>query len=287
MDSKKSAQPRASDTAEGAPKQVPDEAPATPRPAANKEGGKQAANESATASRSGSLSDRMQAVAEKARERGAEFVERDGDTGVDEATSTPAAQATPEAVVGTEETKSMDAKPVETKAAETSGVAQASTKSSAKPGARKATTGETGSSAVPAAPGDTAASAVSKARTRKARLVLTRIDPWTTMKTSFLLSIAFGVVTIIAVFVIWTVLGAAGTWDSINQAVQTVVGEEEASNFLVEDYVGTARVLGFTILVAIFDVILITAIATLTAFLYNMGAALLGGVELTLTENRR
>ena len=32
---------------------------------------------------------------------------------------------------------------------------------------------------------------------------------------------------------------------------------------------------------------LLTAIATLTAFLYNMGAALLGGIEVTLAEDER
>ena len=107
------------------------------------------------------------------------------------------------------------------------------------------------------------------------------------MKTSFLLAIAFGVVTVVSVFIIWSVLGAAGVWDSINQTVQDVVGGEDAGDLDVEKYVGMSRVMGFTMLVAVVDVILITAIATLGAFLYNMAAALLGGVELTLAEDER
>ncbi|HEU5036086.1 MAG TPA: DUF3566 domain-containing protein [Nocardioides sp.] len=122
---------------------------------------------------------------------------------------------------------------------------------------------------------------------RRARLRLTRIDPWSVMKTSFLLAIAFGVVTVVSVFIIWSVLAAAGVWDSINQTVQDVVGGEDAANWDVEKYVGMSRVMGFTILVSVVDVILITAIATLGAFLYNMAAALLGGVELTLAEDER
>jgi len=122
---------------------------------------------------------------------------------------------------------------------------------------------------------------------RRARLRLTRIDPWSVMKTSFLLAIAFGVVTVVSVFIIWSVLSAAGVWDSINQTVQDVVGGEDASTWDVEKYVGMSRVMGFTMLVAVVDVILITAIATLGAFLYNMAAALLGGVELTLAEDQR
>jgi hypothetical protein len=122
---------------------------------------------------------------------------------------------------------------------------------------------------------------------RRARLRLTRIDPWSVMKTSFLLAIAFAVVTVVSVFIIWSVLAAAGVWDSINQTVQDVVGGEDASTWDVEKYVGISRVMGFTLLVSVVDVILITAIATLGAFLYNMAAALVGGVELTLAEDER
>jgi hypothetical protein len=122
---------------------------------------------------------------------------------------------------------------------------------------------------------------------RRARLRLTRIDPWSVMKTSFLLAIAFGVVTVVSVFIVWSVLSAAGVWDSINNTVQDVVGGEDASNWDVTKYVGVSRVMGFTILVSAVDVVLITAIATLGAFLYNMSAALLGGVEVTLAEDER
>lgn len=122
---------------------------------------------------------------------------------------------------------------------------------------------------------------------RRARLRLSRVDPWSVMKTSFLLSVAFGIVTFIAVFMVWTVLGAAGVWDSINTAVASIVDSESSEGgFDVTDYVGMGRVLGFTLVVAVLDVILLTAIATLTAFLYNLAAALLGGVEVTLSEDQ-
>ncbi len=122
-------------------------------------------------------------------------------------------------------------------------------------------------------------------RPRRARLRLTRVDPWSVMKTAFLLSIAFGIVTIVSVLMIWSVLSAAGVWDSINSSVRDIVGGEEGANFDVENYVGTSRVVGFTMLVSVVDVVLLTAIATLGAFLYNMAAALLGGVEVTLSED--
>jgi hypothetical protein len=120
---------------------------------------------------------------------------------------------------------------------------------------------------------------------RRARLRLTRVDPWSVMKTAFLLSVALGIVMIVAVAIVWGVLSAAGVWDSVNRTVQDIVGNDSTSSFNIKDYVGTARVLGFTMVVAVIDVVLLTAVATLGAFLYNMAAALIGGVEVTLAED--
>jgi hypothetical protein len=122
-------------------------------------------------------------------------------------------------------------------------------------------------------------------KVRKARLRVSHIDPWSVMKTSFLLSVALGIVTVVAVAVVWSLLGAAGIWDAINSAVGDVVSEDGESTFAIEDYLGTSRVLGFTMLVAVVDVVLVTVVATLGAFLYNLAAALLGGFEVTLSED--
>jgi hypothetical protein len=122
-------------------------------------------------------------------------------------------------------------------------------------------------------------------RSRRARLRMTRIDPWSVMKTAFLLSIALGVVIVISVFMVWSVLDAADVWASINQTVRDITGET-ATPFDIEDYLGTRRVVGFAMIVAAVDVVLLTAIATLGAFLYNMSASLLGGIEVTLAEDK-
>ncbi len=133
--------------------------------------------------------------------------------------------------------------------------------------------------------GTTPARSTTPARIRRARLRLTHVDPWSVMKTAFLLSVAIGVVTVVAVAVVWGVLGVAGVWDSINKTVLDVIGGDTSETFDIRDYLGTSRVMGFTMIVAVVDVVLITAIATLGAFLYNLSAALLGGLEVTLTED--
>lgn len=124
------------------------------------------------------------------------------------------------------------------------------------------------------------------AGTRKARLQLTRVDPWSVMKLAFALSIALAIVTVVAVAIVWSVLEAAGVWDAINSSVGTVLSEDNSTEFDVTDYVGTSRVLGLTAIVSAANVVLLTAIATLAAFLYNLAASLLGGLEVTLAEDR-
>ena len=123
-------------------------------------------------------------------------------------------------------------------------------------------------------------------RVRKAHLRVPHVDPWAVMKTSFLFSVAIGIVTVVAVAVVWAVLGAAGIWESIDTTVADVVGDT-GEDFRIEDYLGMSRVMGFTMIVAVVDVVLVTVIGTLGAFLYNLAAALLGGVEVVLAEEDR
>jgi hypothetical protein len=120
---------------------------------------------------------------------------------------------------------------------------------------------------------------------RRARLRLIQVEPWSVMKTAFLLSVAIGIVTVVAVGIVWGVLGAAGLWDSVNSIVQDSIGDSSGSPFEIQKYLGTSRVLGFTMIVAVADVVLITAIATLGAFLYNLAAGLVGGIEVTFAED--
>ena len=74
------------------------------------------------------------------------------------------------------------------------------------------------------------------------------------MKTAFLLSVAFGVVTFVAIFMVWSVLGAAGVWDSMDSTVTPWSRvDNDSSSFDVSNYVGMSRVLGFTMLVSVID----------------------------------
>jgi hypothetical protein len=123
-------------------------------------------------------------------------------------------------------------------------------------------------------------------RTRKARLRLSRLDPWSVMKTSFLFSIAAGIMLVVAVYVVWTVLESSGLFESVNDIVKSVVSTPgDTTPFRVQDYVNTQKVMGVAALVACVDVVIFTALATLGSFLYNLAATMLGGLEITLAED--
>ena len=166
-------------------------------------------------------------------------------------------------------------------------VQSAASGSSTRSGGGSTSTTRPGTGSTRSTPATPAARSARSRGTRRARLRLVHLDPWSVMKTAFLLSIAIGIVFVVAVGVVWSVLGAAGVWDSINKTVSDLVGGDSASSFDVQNYVGTSRALGFAMIVAVVDVVLITAIATLGAFLYNLAAALLGGIEVTLAEDDR
>lgn len=105
------------------------------------------------------------------------------------------------------------------------------------------------------------------------------------MKTAFLLSVALGIALFVAVAVLWSVLDAAGVFDSVRQIVIDFTASSTSEGLNTDQYVALSRVLGFTTLIAVVNVVVMTALATLAAFLYNLSASLLGGLELTLAED--
>jgi hypothetical protein len=117
---------------------------------------------------------------------------------------------------------------------------------------------------------------------RRVRLAVSRLDPWSVMKLAFLLSFAAGIMLVVAVSVLWLTLDGLHVFTSMNNLVIQIVGQESSVNILT--YVQFSKVLSVTTLIAVIDVFLLTALATIGAFLYNVVAALVGGVHVTMTD---
>ncbi|GAA3472886.1 DUF3566 domain-containing protein [Nonomuraea roseola] len=121
---------------------------------------------------------------------------------------------------------------------------------------------------------------------RKAHLVLRRVEPWSAMKFSFVVSLVCFVVLFVAVAVLYGVLSALGVFESIVQTVNqlTQADGQTTGSFDVSSWFEPVRILGYTALIGAVNVVLITALSTLGAVIYNIAADLVGGVEVTFSE---
>lgn len=116
---------------------------------------------------------------------------------------------------------------------------------------------------------------------RRVRLAVSRVDPWSVMKLSFLMSVAIGIMIVVATAVVWVTLDSLHVFATINGLVEEILADSEIN---LMQYVEFDRVLSIATLVAVVDIFLITALATIGAFLYNITAALVGGVHVTMTD---
>jgi hypothetical protein len=103
------------------------------------------------------------------------------------------------------------------------------------------------------------------------------------MKTTFVLSLGIAIVIIVAVVLVWGILAALGVFTSINEAIRSVAGAG-SSVFDVEAFFGLSRVVIASLVLATINIILMTALATLFAFMYNLTVPFTKGVEVTLSE---
>lgn len=122
-----------------------------------------------------------------------------------------------------------------------------------------------------------------KARQARASLMVDYISPWSVMKNTFLLSFLLGIVTILALYGSWLLLNTTSIIPSLNDFLGTLGGGEDALK--VENYVTNEKVLAASVLLAVVNCLVFTALATLAAFFYNMTSRLLGGFEVKLSQD--
>jgi hypothetical protein len=121
--------------------------------------------------------------------------------------------------------------------------------------------------------------------TRRAQLVLARIEPWSVMKFSFMVSLVGWVILFVAVAALYYVLNKLGVFHSIQSTITDVTSSKGAAGADANgQWFSASRILGYTMLVGAVNVVLITALATVGAVVYNLVTYLAGGIEVTLKE---
>jgi hypothetical protein len=119
---------------------------------------------------------------------------------------------------------------------------------------------------------------------RRANLVIARLEPWSVMKFSFLMSLVAWVVLFVAVALLYYALSSLGVFESIQRTLASVTSSTSSSGVNLTKWTSAPRVLGYTMLLGAVDVVLITALATIGAMVYNLVTHLGGGIEVTLKE---
>ena len=128
-------------------------------------------------------------------------------------------------------------------------------------------------------------SPTANAPTRRAQLVLSRIEPWSVMKFSFMVSLVGWVILFVAVAALYYVLSKLGVFHSIQSTITDVTSSKgSAGSDAGGQWFSASRILGYTMLVGAVNVVLITALATVGAVIYNLVTHLAGGIEVTLKE---
>ena len=132
----------------------------------------------------------------------------------------------------------------------------------------------------------TARPAPAPAGPRRVKLTVSRADPWSVMKLSFLISVAIGIAGVVMWAVLWLVLNGMGVFTQVNSVIdQLQSSSPTATRFDLMDYIGFGRVVSLAIVIGVVNVILLTALSTLGAFLYNVCSSLVGGLQVTLTDD--
>lgn len=116
---------------------------------------------------------------------------------------------------------------------------------------------------------------------RQAALQLRRLDPWSVLKLALVLAVVLFFVWLVAVGVLYGVLNGIGVWDRLNGTYADLVSGQAQSG---APLISAGRVFGFAAVVGAINSLLFAVAVTIAAFVYNVSADLVGGVEVTLSE---
>ena len=119
----------------------------------------------------------------------------------------------------------------------------------------------------------------SPARSRQAKVVLRKVGPWSVLKISFLFYLCVMVVILGAMMILYSILGAIGSLDSLTRLIRDLFADQ---SFEING--GWLFSRGLSIGIAL--VVLWTLINVFIVFLYNLLSDVVGGIEVTLSERR-
>ena len=120
-------------------------------------------------------------------------------------------------------------------------------------------------------------------RARRMNLSLTRLNAWSVAKVSFMMSLAWGIIQVIAAGLIWMLLNVIGVFDQLTQIVAST--GLDAGGLNLTDVFSLSSVLSAVTIFSIVEIVLFTLLASIVALIYNVVSSLVGGVHITLGDD--
>lgn len=117
--------------------------------------------------------------------------------------------------------------------------------------------------------------------TKQVRLKLVYVDFWSAVKLSFLIAVTLGIIMVVASMLVWIVLDGTGIFDRLNKLLSDILNEP----FNVTSSFSLVQVGLFSVVVAILNTIVGTALGAITAMLYNFSVRITGGLLVGFTNN--
>jgi ABC-type amino acid transport system permease subunit len=117
---------------------------------------------------------------------------------------------------------------------------------------------------------------------RKVRVTIRKVNPWSVLKVSLVFYFCLMLVIAVGFAILYAVLSAAGILDSLADLLTGVGFGDAQGNFEFDP----GYIFRTIFLVGMISTVLWAAFTVFVAFLYNLIADLLGGVEVTLIERR-
>ena len=117
--------------------------------------------------------------------------------------------------------------------------------------------------------------------TKQVRLKLVYVDFWSTVKLSFLIAVSLGIVLIVAAILIYVVLTSTPIFSTLDGLLQDVLQD---NTFSITTTFSLANVALFSVIVALLNVVVGTALGAITCVLYNFSVRLTGGLLVGFTN---
>ncbi|WP_236028095.1 DUF3566 domain-containing protein [Bifidobacterium pongonis] len=136
---------------------------------------------------------------------------------------------------------------------------------------------------VPVRPAPNGKGKRSTPRARRMNLSLTRLNAWSVAKVSFLMSLAWGIIQIVAAALVWMLLNVVGVFDQLTQIVAST--GLDAGGLNLTDVFSLSSVLSAVTIFSIIEIVLFTLLASVIALIYNVVSSLVGGVHITLGDD--